>query len=661
MEVLEGTYTGASQHVSIHVERDLYLDASRVVRNPDDKWFIEYLRPYYVQTADGQYLFANLQLGRRPDEVAYMVPKTYRLGKGQRSFDSAIGLPLYDIVRRYLKTCRVIVQEGVQGESGYKTGLRIVTSIENPHTAYMPWFGRQMIHPPEPKMDIQCWNYIVQERLPDSLIAEIRQFWSQFDPDAPLTLYDFTEMDKDRRRVMSLRVDYFGGAYKKPNLTMVWNRGESDGFVSYHAGCTADRILKGLSGTGKTTLSVGPELEQDDACLGLFKLGAKGRIEQVQLIGLEAASYAKSEGLVPTSPEWAGLMKSREVRPDGTRPIVLCHNIDCEGIEYRIEEIKGYKVKVPRPIPGQPVGHLQCTRYEKSGTTNGRFVFRFDALNPRWHPGLLKWLHTEMLSFRRFDIFPLAVRVTDPAMAVALDAGCESVITSAVGGKVPGTRVRSYAATDFMAREESHQALTKLKMYSDLDLGPDGKLVFAVVNTGYIGEYDLAGNQRLLLDERGQPVGKIDEATGNPYLDDKGKPVYRGLGEKITVSDTKRLVDLIEHRKIQHWLSHPVFGAGYLVPDPAELEKAHGIPECRRRFNPLRFYSAEEYLGFCERDIRDRTAYLHNLFSGQQGEDKLQSVVQVWERCRLPSAETIERFYKQHFGAPHETRRKDLV
>ena len=60
----------------------------------------------------------------------------------------------------------------------------------------------------------------------------------------------------------------FGGAFKKPNLTMVWNKAEADGLITYHAGCTIDRVLKGLSGTGKTTLTVGPKLEQDDACLG---------------------------------------------------------------------------------------------------------------------------------------------------------------------------------------------------------------------------------------------------------------------------------------------------------------------------------------------------------------------------------------------------------
>ena len=28
---------------------------------------------------------------------------------------------------------------------------------------------------------------------------------------------------------MSVGIDYFGGAFKKPNLTLVWNRAEADG------------------------------------------------------------------------------------------------------------------------------------------------------------------------------------------------------------------------------------------------------------------------------------------------------------------------------------------------------------------------------------------------------------------------------------------------
>ena len=249
---------------------------------------------------------------------------------------------------------------------------------------------------------------------------------------------------------------------------MVWNKAESDGLITYHAGCTSDRVLKGLSGTGKTTLTVGPKLEQDDACLGKPILDGNGKIASVQLIGLEAASFAKSEGLNQYSPEYPGLMKSREVDETGKRSIVLAMNIDCDGVDYIHKNIKGYEVKVPQKIPGEKVGSLQCTKYEKSGTTNGRFIFLFSELNPDWGSGREKWLKTEALSFKKYDVLEPIFRVIDPKMAVALDSGCESIITSAIAARKPGTRVRSYAATDFMAREQSEQALLKLKMYLHL-------------------------------------------------------------------------------------------------------------------------------------------------------------------------------------------------
>jgi len=631
----------------LQIEDDLTLDSERVIRNPDDTWFIEYLAPYYIITRDNQYLFASTQAGRRPDRAFYMVPEGYKLGKGQRPFDREIGLRLYEVVKRYLKSCKVLVQEGIQGEAGYKTGLRIIFSLENPHTAYIAWMGLKMVYPPEEGMEVQCWNYIVPERLPDDIVAEIRVFWPDFDPDEPLTLYDLTGVERDVRRVMSLRVDYFGGAYKKPNLTLVWNRGEADGLVSYHAGTTEDRILKGLSGTGKTTLSVGSTLQQDDACLGK-PCYEGGKIARVQIIGLEAASFAKSEGLTEESPEWPGLMKSRESYPDGSHPIVLAMNIDCEGVEYRMEEIAGHKVKVPRQIPGERIGSLQCTRYGKSGTTNGRFIFKFSELNPNWTPGLTKWLKSECLSFRRFDVMEPIFRVIDPTMAVALDSACESIVTSAVAGKVPGTRIRSYAATDFMAREQSRQALAKLRMYSDLGLGFDGRLVFFIVNTGYVGEYDIDGKQIRVLDGSGESVVKIDEATGQPDLDAQGTPRYVGQGEKITVADSKRLVDLVEHRKIQSWITHPVFG--YLIPDPRELEEKHGMTDFRKRFNLLRFYTVEQIIEFYRRDIAERTEFLCTLFAGQQGEADLRPVIEVWERCEIPDPEVIRAFYEEHYG-----------
>jgi len=631
------------------IESDVKVLQENVIHNPDDNFFINFLKPYYVLTKDGQYLFGSTQPGRRPDRAFYMIPENYKLGKKQRKFDTKIGKKVYEVAMNYLQEekPKLIVQDGIQGESGYEVGLRITISVKNPHNAYISWMGKLMIFPPKQNMKIDCWNYIMQEKLPDEYVKKIQSVWPDYDPNVPLTLYDFTEMNKNIRRVISLGVDYFGGAYKKPNLTMVWNKAEADGLVSYHAGCTSDRVLKGLSGTGKTTLTVGPELEQDDACLGMPINDKNGKITKVQLIGLEAASYAKSEGLNSNSPEWAGLMKSREIDKNGKRPVVLAQNIDCEGTRYEHKSIEGYKVKIPKKIPGEKVGSLQCTKYEKSGTTNGRFIFLFSELNPGWGSDRKKILKTESLSFKKYDILEPMFRVVDPKMADALDSACESIITSAIAAQKPGTRVRSYAATDFMVREQSHQAILKLKMYNDMGLDTDGKLVFFINNAGFVGEYDFDGKQIRKLDEKGKPIPKRNRETGEILKNELGEIKYEGKGEGIKVADSKRLIDLVEHRNIENWIKHPVFG--YLIPDPMELEEKHDMIDFGKRFNLLNYYTPKQYLEFIKRDIKERTEFLEDLFKGQEGEEQLKDIIYVWKKCKLPTEEKIKEFYETYY------------
>ena len=631
------------------IEPKVNVLQDNIIHNPDDNFYIDFLKPYYIFTKDGQYLFGSIQPGRRPDRAFYMVPDGYKLGKKQQKFDSKIGKKIYEIAMKYLQEekPKLIVQEGIQGELGYEVGLRIIISVNNSHNAYIAWMGKLMIFPPKKNIHIDCWNYIIQEKLPDKYINDIKSVWPDYDPAVPLTLYDFTEMDKNIRRVLSLGVDYFGGAYKKPNLTMVWNKAESDGLISYHAGCTSDRVLKGLSGTGKTTLTVGRELEQDDACLGKPILDRTSRINSVELIGLEAASFAKSEGLTRFSPEYPGLMKSQEVDKYGKRPIVLAMNIDCEGVEYVQKEINGYKVKIPRKISGEEIGSLLCTKYEKSGTTNGRFIFLFSELNPNWGSVHKKFLRSEALSYKKYDILEPIFRVIDPNMAVALDSACESIITSAIAAQKPGTRVRSYAATDFMAREQSQQALMKLKMYNDMGLGLDGKLVFFINNAGFVGEYDIEGNQIKKFDENGKPIFKKNQETGEILKNELGEPKLLGKGEGIKVADSKRLIDLIEHRKIESWIKHPVFR--YLIPDPKELEEKHGMANFGKRFNPLNYYSTKQYIEFIKRDIKERTEFLENLFKGQQGEEKLKDIIYIWKKFSIPEEEDIKKFYDKFY------------
>ncbi|MFW9854824.1 MAG: hypothetical protein ACFFFG_07170 [Candidatus Thorarchaeota archaeon] len=632
---------------------DCQLSSNVIVRNPTHSWFKDFLQPYYIITKDHQYLFGSVQTGRRPDRVYYMVPRGYRLGAGQKAFDPERGKKLYEVVLGYLRDEKIpcIVMDGIQGEADYEVGIRTTVSVKNHHSAYIAWMGKMMTFPPKINQNIHCWNFIVQEQLPLFYINEIRDFWPNFDPNEPISLFDLTGMDQNRRRVLNLRIDYFGGAFKKPNLTLVWNKAESDGFISYHAGMTNHRVLKGLSGTGKTTLTVGPELQQDDAAIGKICRNSQGnKVVQVQLIGLEAASFAKSADLGPKSPEWPGLMKSSEVTQEGERPIVLAMNIDCENVKYQLKRINGYVVKVPVVEADQSPGSLLCRQYHKSGTTNGRFIFSFKALNPKWgqnsHP---RDLRTIVLAMKRFDYIHPLFRVVDPIIAVAFDSAVESIITSAIAAKKPGTRVRSYAATDFMAREQAQQALLKLEIYRDLGLGLDGKLAFIILNTGAIGEHDINGNQIRLTDENGEFIQKIDHRTGLLLKNELGEPIWQGSGRKIRVSHSKRLLQLAEERKIQNWLPHPVFGDRVLLPDPYELEESFGIKGFGKAFNRLRYYTIKEFLAFVKRDIKERSEFLHKLFKGQEGEEDLREVINVWDSFKLPPPETIEAFYRNHY------------
>ena len=631
------------------IEPHISVLKNTVIHNPTNDFFIQFLKPYYIVTIDGQYLFASMQKGRRPDRVFYMVPDNYKLGKNQRKFDKNIGKKIYEVALKYIQTEHpsLIVQEGVQGEMGYNVGLRITVSVANPYNAYITWMGKQMIFPPKKKMPIDCWNYIIPEKLPSEYVREILEYWPEYNPGTPLTLFDFTQMQQNIRRVLSLGVDYFGGAFKKPNLTMVWNKAESDGMISYHAGCTSTRVLKGLSGTGKTTLTVGEDLQQDDACIGKPIYDNNGIISSVKLIGLEAASFAKSEGVTSSSPEYPGLMKSKEEDSKGNHPIVLAMNIDCEGVEFVDKVINGYYVKVPRAVTKEGIGTLQCTKYEKSGTTNGRFIFLFSELNSRWGSKQEKYLKSEALSFKKYDILEPIFRVIDTNMAVALDSACESIITSAISAQKPGTRVRSYAATDFMAKEQSHQALLKLKMYNDLGLGLDGKLVFFINNAGFVGEYNIEGNQIQKIDQNGKPIPKRNKQNSEIVRNERGEVVYKGQGEKITVEDSKRLIDLVEHRKIKKWIYHPVFE--YLIPSPKELEEKHGMIVFKKRFNPLNYYTVTQNLEFIQRDIRERRLFLEDMFKGQEKEEQLHDVIYIWNKFKLPSERKIKEFYQSHY------------
>ena len=120
-----------------------------------------------------------------------------------------------------------------------------------------------------------------------------------------------------------------------------------------------------------------------------------------------------------------------------------------------------------------------------------------------------------------------------------------------------------------------------------------------------------------------------------------------GKGEGIKVADSKRLIDLVEHRKIENWIKHPVFR--YLIPDPKELEERHGMANFGKRFNPLNYYTPKQYIEIIKRDIKERTEFLENLFKGQEGEDKLKDIIYIWKKFSIPDEGDIIKFYERYY------------
>ncbi|MHC1598528.1 MAG: hypothetical protein ACXQT0_02945, partial [Candidatus Methanofastidiosia archaeon] len=133
----------------------------KVIRNPDDEFFKEYLKPYYVRTKDGQYLVSCNQAGRRPDRAFYMIPEDYKLGYGQKQFSKDVGQAIYKIAMDYLDTVDILVQDAIQGEDPYKTGIQITTSIDCPHSAYISWIGKHMVYHHDDKTKLSCFNFII--------------------------------------------------------------------------------------------------------------------------------------------------------------------------------------------------------------------------------------------------------------------------------------------------------------------------------------------------------------------------------------------------------------------------------------------------------------------------------------------------------------------
>ena len=186
--------------------RTFYIAQALAKKEEIIAFFINFLKPYYVFTKDGQYLFGSTQLGRRPDRAFYMVPENYKLGKKQQRFNTKIGKKIYEVALEYIHQNNppLIVMDGIQGEYGYEVGLRFIVSVKNPHSAYIAWMAKMMVFPPKNNMSIDCLNYCIQEKLSDKFVKNTADVVSV---NQKVTVTVLT-VDPERKRIsLSMRSD----------------------------------------------------------------------------------------------------------------------------------------------------------------------------------------------------------------------------------------------------------------------------------------------------------------------------------------------------------------------------------------------------------------------------------------------------------------------
>lgn len=592
------------------------------IKNPDRKWYLEYLKKYYLITEDGQYLFGSRHKGRDPKIVFYVVPENFRTGKNQKRFPEQRAYPIFDLATEYLSKQEVLYQDTVIGYGERALFLRHKISLANPHSAHLGLFAKEMYFEPEAILENSATSITIPETMPDEYVQKIKALYPEYDSEKGLVLIDLVG---GHYRILSLNLDYFGSAGKKPDLTLWWHIWENKGDLSDHSGSKRGMSMKGQSGTGKTTLTIGKDIRQDDAATRILERGRNGRVTAMYSIGAEAASFAKTEGLNPSSPEFAPIMSSRNGN------FIPCLNVACKGVFYEVKEINGHKTCVPSKIKGKKIGNLIFNDYQSAQTNNGRAIISFRSLNPSWSEDRVR-ITSDGMSIRHFGFTMPIFRVRDPRRAAAFVSACETINTGAVKGVKPGSPKISPFATDFMVGEQGDQTLLYFSAYRDIGLnGHDGGIIFFVNNSGSIGAQN--------------------PYTGEMAKDDKGNM----LGEKISVHDSKTLVDLVESWNLPEdmWEREPVLGLW--IPSPTALEK-RGLKNFRKKFNPLRFYTGEQIIIMAERLVEERTNFLNELFSGQKEEERLRqsNIINVWKKFEIPSAAVIEDWYLRHFGTPEK-------
>jgi len=407
--------------------------AKNIIYNPSAKELRELAKKDEQTTIFGSANYISKVRNRSAKNTYVVYEKGFKKGINQQYIDKEKALKISKEVNEYLKDKELICLDRKMGQNDFVLHCRLYITKEYARIAYM-W--NNMLFPPE------------EGREPDLVSIYVPEW-----PERIIFVHP------DERVTYILGTDYFGEA-KKSFLRMAMYEAKKRGYLGFHAGSKVLKvkdyngnvkevgfILFGLSGTGKTTLTIhdhglkgdeGVIIRQDDVVV---------MTETGYCYGTENGFYIKTEGLD----------ESQKVLYDAaTKPHAILENVkvyDDGRVDFANTEL----------------------------TSNGRgVILRSDVLNT---DQCIDIDRADKIIFitRRNNIVPVVAKL-NPEQAAAFFMLGESIETSAGDPTKAGQSKREVGTNPFIMGPEYEEGN---RFYEFVKNNPD--IECYLLNTGSIG------------------------------------------------------------------------------------------------------------------------------------------------------------------------------
>ncbi|MBI5158542.1 phosphoenolpyruvate carboxykinase (ATP) [Candidatus Micrarchaeota archaeon] len=386
---------------------------------------------------------------------------------------------------------------------------------------------------PSEGMSFQCRLVIPKKIARFALMLDALLFDGDKDKKADMTIVmlpDFPErkilVNPNSNTTFLLGTDYFG-EIKKGCLRMISEviREEYGGY-SFHMGLQTRRAggkskaiaLAGLSGTGKTTLSLNganKQIHQDD----FIFIIPKGK--NYSVVGPEKGFYVKTEDL--TKESYPGLWKGF------TSSGAVLENV-------LVDEKTGEIETQNHAIKSCPALGLQACK-------NGRAVVPRNAVPDTNCPTGAKRLCVMGIITRRTDVFPPVVKLS-PEQFTAIFCIGPSIKTSAADPKARGEPVMEYGTDPFHIGDKAEYANKLLKF-----LRGHSEIELVMMNTGRVGKKEEFEGVKI-TPEDSQAI--LDALTAETIGWEKDKD-FKWLAPKKIPGISKEKLDAKKHYPKQEY------------------------------------------------------------------------------------------------------------